>query len=544
MPVRDGILDSVPLFSPAAGVPRSCQGLPLAVLRQWELPAVRRLGLLWLLNLLVCIVLGLMAVHYRWFGLPLYFGGTDLHVTIYPPLVLCVLWVMWFGVAWGAIPAYLTTFVLALYSDMPLPWALLFALSDPLGMLVIGTVYRAIQMPVVLNTVSQWLFFMAICFIASVFSATGSFVWSHTSQLGDVGLFAVWQGWWLGGFLQGALINGPIMALVSPLVLRWRARHFPQPVIRLMEKWRLLLTSALGVLAVLGFLWLSLYFSTNSVHISNPNSLADWQHLALVTRESTIAVYWVMTVLFLAMVFLGYRFFLHWTHELERAAAKTLAERDLALRRQAETELARAELERLNQELAVRMVEVESLQFQLQEQATRDPLTYLYNRRYLHETLPVELQRAQRQHYMVCVVMIDLDFFKAVNDRHGHAVGDAVLVTLAGVLRTGLRAVDFSARYGGEEFCLVLADIDLAMAQQCVEQLQRCYASQHVRGVGGDLTGLTFSAGIACFPLHGDDEHSLLRAADRALYKAKADGRNCVRLAPDAIQDVGQDSTV
>lgn len=80
-------------------------------------------------------------------------------------------------------------------------------------------------MPVVLNTASQWLFFMAICFIASVFSATGSFVWSHTSQLGSTGTFAIWQGWWLGGFLQACLINGPIMALASPAVLRWRM-HF------------------------------------------------------------------------------------------------------------------------------------------------------------------------------------------------------------------------------------------------------------------------------------------------------------------------------
>lgn len=542
MPVRDGLLESVPLFASVPGQPRASQGLPLRILRHWQQPAVQRLALLWILNLLVCIVFGLLVVQWQWFAISMHFGGTDLHVTVYPPMILCLLWVMWFGVIWGAIPAYLSTFVLALYSGMPLQWALLFGLADPLGLLVIGTVYRAIQMPVVLNTASQWLFFMAICFIASVFSATGSFVWSHTSQLGDAGLFGIWQGWWLGGFLQACLINGPVMALASPAVLRWRMQHFPQPQIRLMEKWRLLLTSALGVLGVLGFLWLSLFFSTGSLRISQPNSLADWQHLALVTRESTIAVYWVMTVLFLAMVFLGYRFFLHWTHELERAAAKTAAERDIALRRQAEAEAARADMELLNQELAIRMVEVESLQFQLQEQATRDPLTYLYNRRYLHETLPIELQRAQRQQYSVCVVMIDLDYFKAVNDRHGHAVGDAVLVTLAGVLRTGLRAVDFSARYGGEEFCLVLADIDLVMAQQCVEQLQRCYASQHIRGVGGDLTGLTFSAGIACCPLHGADEKSLLRAADRALYKAKADGRNCIRLAPDGLLDAEMDT--
>lgn len=85
------------------------------------------------------------------------------------------------------------------------------------------------------------------------------------------------------------------------------------------------------------------------------HSLADWQYLALVTRESTVAVYWVMTVLFLAMVFLAIAF-LHWTHELERAAAKTAAERDIALRRQAEAEAARADLELLNQELAIRMV--------------------------------------------------------------------------------------------------------------------------------------------------------------------------------------------
>ncbi|MBE9609247.1 GGDEF domain-containing protein [Chitinilyticum piscinae] len=514
-----------------SGPPRFGPGLPLRVLLQVGNPAARRLWLWWGLTIIACITLGVQVVQSHWSGVPLRFGGVDFYITVYPPLLLCVLWTLWFGVSWGAIPAYCSSLVLALYAGMPPGWALLFALSNPLGLLVLGTVYRAIRMPAAFAGFGQWCFFITLLFIASVFGATGSFIWSYANQLDTTDAYAIWQGWWLGGFLQGLLLNGPVLLVCTNAVMRWRNRAYPPPPPAMMEKWRLLLTSLLVIAGVLAFLWLSFFLSNGSARIAHPNSVLEWQNSAQQLRDSTIAVYWVLTVLFLAMVFLGYQFFSHWTGELERVAQSLARERDLAELRHQETELARERLEQANQQLAIRMVEVESLQHQLLEQATRDPLTYLFNRRYLHDTLPVELQRAQRQAYPVCVVMIDLDHFKAVNDRHGHAVGDAVLLALAGVLRTGLRATDFTARYGGEEFCLVLADIQPDQALELVQQLQQRYAGLRVRASDGELSGMTFSAGIACYPLDGDCEDALLRAADRALYRAKAEGRDCVRLA-------------
>ncbi|WP_028456438.1 GGDEF domain-containing protein [Chitinilyticum litopenaei] len=515
------------------------EGLPLRILLDRSLPPGprRTLALAWGCSLVLCILFALLTIYWELTGQALRFGGAQVYVTIYPPLVLCTLWVLWFGVRWGAVPAYLATLAVAVVSGMPWYWSLLFAFSNVLGYLVLGTAYRAIQMPCALRSAPAILFFVAIAFIANVFSATGSFVWSHTNALNQHDAFAVWQGWWLGGFLQTVFIVGPVLALCTPAVLRWRQTHFPMPDCGLLETWRLLSAGALGVLGVLGFLWLSFVLSNRSVQIRSENAAEAWRQLAVVTHDATVAVYWILTVLFLAMVFLGYRFFLHWTGQLEDAAERLAQERDMAMRRQQEAEEARAELERVNQELAVRMVEVESLQYQLQEQAIRDPLTHLYNRRYLQDTLPVELQRAQRQGYRCCVVMIDLDHFKAVNDVHGHAVGDAVLVTLAGVLRMGLRSVDFSARYGGEEFCLVLSDLTGAQAQGCVHHLQRLYASQRVMSPGGELSGLTFSAGVAEYPAHGLDEASLLLAADQALYAAKEAGRNRVFIAANAVPD-------
>ena len=161
----------------------------------------------------------------------------------------------------------------------------------------------------------------------------------------------------------------------------------------------------------------------------------------------------------------------------------------------------------------------------LKEEAIRDPLTDLYNRRFLRDYLPRELMRAARESIRVAVIMIDLDRFKRVNDTAGHAAGDFVLTEVAALLKRHIRGTDIACRYGGEEFTLVLPNATLQSARSRGEAI--CAA---IREEGGQLMGVTASLGVALFPDHAAEPESLIRAADKALYDAKGRGRNQVRI--------------
>lgn len=173
------------------------------------------------------------------------------------------------------------------------------------------------------------------------------------------------------------------------------------------------------------------------------------------------------------------------------------------------------------------MHEVEALNRKLQEQAIHDPLTGLYNRRYLDEALRRELALAKRKGYAVSLVMGDIDHFKAVNDTYGHQAGDEVLKAFAAMLQQKLRASDICCRYGGEEFLLVMPEVPEGAAGQRAEQMRLAIQETPVRLTGGPI-GITASFGIASFPQHGEDGDQLTRAVDVALYEAKNFGRNRV----------------
>jgi diguanylate cyclase (GGDEF)-like protein len=163
----------------------------------------------------------------------------------------------------------------------------------------------------------------------------------------------------------------------------------------------------------------------------------------------------------------------------------------------------------------------------LHEQATRDPLTGLFNRRYLEDTLPRELHRTGRRNTSLCLAMLDLDYFKRFNDTFGHDAGDLVLRESSRVLQKNLRKSDIACRYGGEEFVLVLPDSSLADTSQRLEKIRLIFERLEIRHDGQLLPAMTLSAGITAAPEHGSTAEELLRAADAALYSAKQAGRNC-----------------
>jgi diguanylate cyclase (GGDEF)-like protein/PAS domain S-box-containing protein len=164
----------------------------------------------------------------------------------------------------------------------------------------------------------------------------------------------------------------------------------------------------------------------------------------------------------------------------------------------------------------------------LHEQSIRDPLTGLFNRRYLEETLEREVRRAARSRDSLSVLMIDLDHFKRFNDTNGHEAGDAILRATAALLGRSVRAEDIVCRFGGEEFVIILPTADTNAAHARAEQIRVQLRNLTVLHQGRPLGEVTASAGVATFPLHGSTPQLLLDAADAALYRAKAEGRDRV----------------
>lgn len=199
--------------------------------------------------------------------------------------------------------------------------------------------------------------------------------------------------------------------------------------------------------------------------------------------------------------------------------------RDISERKQNEVILQEA-----NQKLRNQLTEIEMLQAQLHEQATRDPLTSLFNRRYLEETLAREFLRAGREKSTVCLVMMDIDGFKAFNDTYGHDAGDLLLRKLGEFLRSEVRSSDISFRYGGEEFLIVMPGALLENGYERAEYLRTAFLSLDIEHLGVKLCA-TLSIGVAIYPQHGDMWEDVLHAADQAMYAAKVAGRNCTRTA-------------
>jgi diguanylate cyclase (GGDEF)-like protein len=167
----------------------------------------------------------------------------------------------------------------------------------------------------------------------------------------------------------------------------------------------------------------------------------------------------------------------------------------------------------------------------LQNQAIRDPLTGLYNRRYLEETMDREIHRSRRLKAPLGVVMMDLDHFKDFNDSFGHGAGDALLSALAHVITAGIRTEDIACRYGGEEFLLVIPGASLATALERAEKVRQAVKALQVKYQGRFLKSTTISLGVAIFPDHGQTAEEVITAADAALYRAKQAGRDRVENA-------------
>jgi diguanylate cyclase (GGDEF)-like protein/PAS domain S-box-containing protein len=184
-----------------------------------------------------------------------------------------------------------------------------------------------------------------------------------------------------------------------------------------------------------------------------------------------------------------------------------------------------------------------SLRESLHIQAIIDPLTGLYNRRYMEETLAREIYRGRRREAPIGIILMDIDFFKSINDTYGHEAGDTLLAALGEFFKKHIRREDVPCRYGGEEVLLILPDANLENTYKRAEELRDLISRFNVKHLGLSLGKITASFGVASCPENGEDMEDVIRAADAALYLAKAGGRNQVIIADATHQNPGPPPT-
>lgn len=204
--------------------------------------------------------------------------------------------------------------------------------------------------------------------------------------------------------------------------------------------------------------------------------------------------------------------------------------RDISQRKQVEKEL-----QATNEQLNTRIAEVEQLHLELKEQAIRDPLTGLYNRRFLNETLPREIARVEREQNYLSIILADIDHFKQFNDTYGHQAGDEILVEIANHLKKVTRASDIICRYGGEEFLMVLPGSTIEIAQNRADEIRQSIENNIIQ-YKDLLLKTTISLGVAAFPNNGKAAEEIINKADQAMYQSKLTGRNRVTVWSDKFK--------
>lgn len=211
-------------------------------------------------------------------------------------------------------------------------------------------------------------------------------------------------------------------------------------------------------------------------------------------------------------------------NRFDKLEGRVIVAHDISERKRLENDLTYA-----NQSLKNQLEEIEQLRALLQEQAIRDPLTNVYNRRYMAEFLDKSIAQAERENTPVSIVIIDMDNFKQFNDTYGHKCGDIVLQTFANFLVHHTRRSDVVCRYGGEEFVILMPNVSLKTGWERAENWRQDFSEMVIPYEEINFSA-TFSAGVATFPQHGTIGDSILQAADKALYQSKRSGRNRVTM--------------
>jgi diguanylate cyclase (GGDEF)-like protein len=481
-------VESSPITTPSTIIPFS----PAALFKQGG--SARKLVLYWLVACIFIIPSSVITRYLEWTGIPLSIGGVDFFITVYIPMLLCVPLVFWMGYFWAAIPAYLSTFLVAYVGGMPLSWAFLFSFSNPLSLafyylsLSIVPIYGRDNM--LISIVS----FVLISLVASLAGSTGSFIWAYANQVGLNDALPVWQGWWVGGWLQAVALVLPVLYLVGPIVNHRLNKIYQSNKIRPFTSYRILTFATIAFVAVLiGYVVTARFIGGRQLeqlkdHLSKP------EHLNTIDNAINGMSYplYILLAVMVALIYLTYKAIVYWSQASQNA----------------------------NRLLKQKNIELERL-------AMTDSLTQLLVRRAIMQIAEAEFERTKRDDLDVSILMIDIDKFKRINDVYGHLVGDAVIRFVANVVSESLRPYDAAGRYGGEEFIVMLPNTGLSEALTVANRIRTAVENTHVPTEKG-LLPVTASIGVASL---GDEDGNLtclIERADQALLNAKNSGRNCV----------------
>ncbi len=456
---------------------------PASVLQ--ELPrsvGLRTVLVVYLFVSLAAVGSGVLMVAWDWSGIPITVATVALEVTIYPPLVITFLLVVWLGPSWSVPVAYLTTLLLAVYSGMSVGMSALFALASPVEVLVFWGSMVIVGLSPSLHRRRDLLLLLFAALVATVASSVAVPLWNAEHGLDLLTGQRVWRGWVIGAVLQVVLIVAPAMRWGTAPVQRWLALQMPEP-----PRHSLSIRKSI-VLVALVFVMLAILLSRGIVSLLE--AFASGQ--LTVAEVSTSPPELVRGLL--VLLGLGFTTMLLVLVVFTSALART-NERDRIL-------------------------------------ALVDPLTETLNRRAFQFHFRQEVARTKRLGRGLSLLLFDIDHFKRINDEYGHQVGDEVLRALAFLVRGLIRPTDFLFRWGGEEFVVLLPHTDFDAALEVAQRLCVSVSSRRLIELGsGEGPEVTVSVGIAS-ALTASDAESLVSRADAACYAAKRTGRNCVVADP------------
>jgi diguanylate cyclase (GGDEF)-like protein len=455
---------------------------PLALAFRPGNPGAARVRSAWIAASVVSIALAAFEAVVDLSGLPVRIGGIAFSLSIYPPLIVTACLALWLGPMWGAIPAWVSTFVSGLIAGMSWPVAALFACATPLEVVILWGSLVILDLPPDLPRRRDVIVFLGLSVVAATASSLAGLLYIDSRQLDVLSGQRIWEGWLLGDVLQLALVVTPILHWIGPSARGWIDRHFDTPPRFAVSYTRSVLLVAALVAVLVAVVFQGVWRVALSLDIPPDARTASGEPLLPRLREVGLFIGLLVGVTF------------------------------------ATTTAFAAALARLGE--------------QERGASQRDLLTGALNRRSFNTHFQREADRSHRLGLGVSVLFVDVDHFKRVNDEWGHELGDQVLRQLVHRLQGSIREHDLLFRWGGEEFVILLPHTPPADAATLAERIRVAVGSEPLvrESVARPIT-VTVSvgtAGAAAWPFDGG---TLLRLADRALYAAKSEGRDRVRVA-------------
>jgi len=442
---------------------------------------------IWFLLSCTAVLLAVIEAQKNWSGIPVSIGGISIPLTIYPPLAITLLLVVWLGPAWGVVPAYAATLTSALVVGMPVGAGLLFAFSTPVELLIIWGSMVVLETNPELPRRQDVVKFILAGVIAACASSLGGLIWIDYQQLDLLAAQRVWRGWVVGDVLQIILLV-PVLRWVLPEIRAWTDRRLsaaPRYVFRHSTSVALVA----GIVLVLAAVVLQgVLMASRSLAI--PPDAVTASGAPLVPQLREIGLFLGLLTVVTAV-----------TTTIFAAALARISEREGGA-------------------------------------ARRDALTGCLNRRAFYAMFDKEADRSRRLSRGLSLIYLDVDHFKRVNDTYGHETGDVVLRQLGVRVQGVIRENDALFRWGGEEFLILLPHTSpeeaLALAERVRASVARGAIVQEQVASPIHVTVSLGTAGTDAFPA---DVDAMIATADAACYLAKRAGRNRVEDGTRLLQD-------